>query len=80
MRLKKMTSHSNKFHTGERLRELRLNASLSILQVAKWCGVSRQVIYNWEANRILSSHRLLEVCDVFGITPDEFFKRGKFEP
>ena len=67
------------FNTGQRLKELRLEAGLSICQMARWIKVSRQVIYNWESNRILSSHRLLQVCRVFGITPDEFFQTGRFE-
>ena len=67
------------FNTGERLKELRLEDNFYIGQVARGCKVSRQVIYNWESNRILSSHRLLQVCAVFGITPDEFFQTGKFE-
>ena len=63
---------------GKNLKCLRLEKSLSQMQVAKLIGVSQQCISEWENSKIeptLTS--LWRLADVFDISIDELIGRSK---
>ena len=74
-----MTYHFNSFHCGKRFQQLRENSGMPVARAAKFLDVSRQRVYQWEESADLKSHRMLQMCELFGITPDEFYLKGKFE-
>lgn len=55
-----------------RIREAREILGLSQAELARRCGMSRQVIWGWESgNRQPSVESLLSVASVLGVTVDE---------
>ena len=75
-----MTSHSNfePTHIGKRLTQLMDENSIGIVMLAKWCGVSRQVVYGWRKTSSIQTARLEQICNIFGISTNEFLNGGSY--
>lgn len=59
---------------GDKLSNLRKNRRLSQEKLGAELGVSRQTIYNWEANVITpKSDNIKAICDYFGISSEELY-------
>lgn len=60
---------------GERIKELRIEASLSQMQLAKIIGVSQKAIDYWERNvNEPKASYIIALVKAFNITFDEFFE------
>ena len=60
--------------TGEKIKELRIDAGLSQIKLAKEIGVSQKAIDYWERNvNEPKISYVISLVKVFGITFDEFF-------
>ena len=56
---------------NERIRELRLAAGFSQVELAEKLGVSKQSVSNWENDNIQPSvEMLIKISKVFGVTTD----------
>ena len=59
---------------GERLFKLRRNKKLSQEEVADKLNVTRQTISKWETNQSMPDFdKVVPLCELYGITPDELF-------
>lgn len=74
-----MTSHFNfkATHIGDRLKEVMSENNIGIVMLAKWCGVSRQVVYGWRNARSIQTARLEQLCSIFGMTVGEFLNSNR---
>lgn len=62
---------------GERLRELRKERGLSIVQLSAAIGFSKSSINYWENNRIEPSISALRaICDYFDVSADDLLGRN----
>lgn len=65
---------------GERLSEYRTNAKMSQDALAEKIGVTRQTISKWETDQSTPEfNKILPLCEIFRITPDELIKGEKSE-
>ena len=65
----------------ERITQLRLEKGVSEYQMSYDLGRSRSYIYNISSGRSLPPMtEFLQICDYFGITPQEFFDAGNENP
>ena len=63
---------------GERLLEYRTTLKISQDTLAEKLGVTRQTISKWETDQSTPEfNKILPLCEVFGITPDELIKGEK---
>lgn len=59
---------------GERLYELRKDKKLSQEEVAEKLNVTRQTISKWETDQSMPDFdKVVPLCELYGITPDELF-------
>lgn len=72
--------------TGGNIKRLREGAGLTQAQLADKIGIQSQNIWTLEAGRIgLSDARLVQLCEVFQVSPAEFYRvedeqvRGQIE-
>jgi len=67
-------AHPIDIEVGKRLKKFRRALHLSQTDVAKKLGISFQQVQKYEigTNRLAAS-RLFELCQIFGVTPNEFF-------
>ena len=74
-----MTSLSNfePTHIGKRLTQLMDENNIGIVMLAKWCGVSRQVVYGWRKTSSIQTARLEQLCSIFGMTAGEFLNSNR---
>jgi DNA-binding Xre family transcriptional regulator len=74
-----MTYRSNfkPTHIGDRLKEVMTDNNIGIVMLAKWCGVSRQVVYGWRKARSIQTARLEQLCSIFGMTVGEFLNSNR---
>lgn len=56
---------------GARIREARLSANLSVPELAKRVGVSKQIVYRWEADEVdyIKPPHLFKVAKITGYNP-----------
>ena len=60
---------------GEKIKELRVDANLSQMQLAKMIGVSQKAIDYWERNiNEPKSSYIISLVRVFELTYNEFFE------
>ena len=60
---------------GEKIKELRVDANLSQMQLAKMIGVSQKAIDYWERNiNEPKSSYIISLVKVFELTYNEFFE------
>lgn len=63
---------------GEKLRELRINATLSQEQLAEILDISQQAVGLWERNKNLPSKKLLlKIAEYFNVTTDFLLNDNK---
>lgn len=56
---------------GEQIKKLRLNKSLTQVELANKLGVAKQSVSNWENENIMPSiEMLIKIADYFGVTTD----------
>ena len=66
---------------GNKIYELRSGARLSQEELAEKLGVSRQSVSKWETDAAQPEFdKLIKICDLFGISLDEFAGRSKITP
>ena len=66
---------------GNKIYELRSGARLSQEELAEKLGVSRQSVSKWETDAAQPEFdKLIKICDLFGISLDEFAGRAKITP
>ena len=59
---------------GERLFKLRRDKKLSQEEVAEKLNVTRQTVSKWETNQSMPDFdKVVPLCELYGITPDELF-------
>lgn len=58
---------------GSRLKELANNKSISIQEIGKRVGVSRQTVNDWIGGQVPRGNHLLSLCRLFGINPGVLF-------
>lgn len=64
----------NKKRIGERLRELRLKAGFTSMEVAKKCGVSDSTVRMWElGQRTPSDPAKIKIANLYGETIEAIF-------
>jgi transcriptional regulator with XRE-family HTH domain len=62
-------------HVGRRLRELRLQRGISLVELGRRIGVSFQAVQKYEsASMRISASTLYRICQIFGVTPNYFFE------
>lgn len=55
--------------TGQRIKECREAAGISVSQAAEWLKVSTQTVYAWENGQSQpKSHRLMQLASLYGVT------------
>lgn len=60
------------------LRTARLQADLTVSEVARQLGVSRQTIHSWENGRHrMTINTLMKLADLYGIHPTELLPKVK---
>ena len=65
---------------GEKISELRATNKMSQGDLAEKLNVSRQSISKWETNTSVPElDKLIQVCDLFGISLDELVRSDKLE-
>lgn len=65
---------------GEKLLELRKKLNLSQEEAAEKLYVTRQTISKWETNQSTPDFdKIIPICELYGITPDELFNNMKAE-
>ncbi len=64
-----------------RITQLRMQKNISEYQMSYDLGHSRGYIYNISAGKALPTmHEFFNICDYFGITPEQFFDREIEQP
>ena len=67
--------YNNVMKLGEKIRELRISASLTQMQLAKIIGVSQKAIDYWERNvNEPKASYIIAIVKAFDISFDEFFE------
>lgn len=67
--------YNNVMKLGEKIRELRISASLTQMQLAKIIGVSQKAIDYWERNvNEPKASYVIALVKAFDISFDEFFE------
>lgn len=65
---------------GERLLQYRTNLKISQDALAEKVGVTRQTVSKWETDQSTPEfNKILPLCEIFGITPNELIKGEKEE-
>src|SRR5690554_822448 len=56
---------------GPRIREARLSANLTVPELARKVGVSKQIVYRWEANEVgyIKPDHLFKIAKITGYSP-----------
>jgi transcriptional regulator with XRE-family HTH domain len=61
---------------GEKVKELIKENNISIVKLADKVGVSRQTVNDWINGQVPKGSHLINLCKLFNINPDHFFKDG----
>lgn len=69
------------FDIRARIKELLQEKGMSNAKLARCLGIDRRIVSYWTTyERRINADMLLNICEAFGITPNEFFKlEGKSE-
>lgn len=63
-----ISENARTMHTGERLKEIRIEAKLSQAQLAKLCGLAQSTIADLERNRNSGSSKIAVIAKALGVS------------
>lgn len=63
---------TDRVRTGMRMQRLRIERGVSMAQMAREVGVSRQMMWNYERGlSAMAAHRARRIAEILGVTVDE---------